>query len=294
MRPEPTVLRISNDDAVCACAPVPHRLVLRDALPRRQRRVGWQLQTAKQTTCAVSACPCRCAGPPCVHRSGLLPTPRIRTAFRRDRGLSLVSTIAPRKALSAAQGAFSIFRWGDCTSAAPIRQTFFENRLVHNKMISRPTLCPSPANTRPCAPARPIRSPTLPRSLLHTRFFLQKVFASAADLFISPPTTPTGFAPTAALGNRLTVDPRTLTPLVLVRIQVPQPNSSFIRKLSSIRFPSASAWSIARLFGRGVTFGLPDASCRERASPSDCINDVRLLFVRASSGVDRCCVQTVL
>ena len=29
----------------------------------------------------------------------------------------------------------------------------------------------------------------------------------------------------AALGNRLTVDPRTLTPLVLVRIQVPQPNN---------------------------------------------------------------------
>ena len=27
----------------------------------------------------------------------------------------------------------------------------------------------------------------------------------------------------AVLGNRLTVDPRTLTPLVLVRIQVPQP-----------------------------------------------------------------------
>ena len=26
-----------------------------------------------------------------------------------------------------------------------------------------------------------------------------------------------------SLGNRLTVDPRTLTPLVLVRIQVPQP-----------------------------------------------------------------------
>ena len=29
----------------------------------------------------------------------------------------------------------------------------------------------------------------------------------------------------ALLGNRLTVDPRTLTPLVLVRIQVPQPFS---------------------------------------------------------------------
>ena len=32
-----------------------------------------------------------------------------------------------------------------------------------------------------------------------------------------------------ALGNRLTVDPRTLTPLVLVRIQVPQPNLIFYR-----------------------------------------------------------------
>ena len=29
------------------------------------------------------------------------------------------------------------------------------------------------------------------------------------------------------LGNRLTVDPRTLTPLVLVRIQVPQPSHLF-------------------------------------------------------------------
>lgn len=31
----------------------------------------------------------------------------------------------------------------------------------------------------------------------------------------------------AALGNRLTVDPRTLTPLVLVRIQVPQPRDFY-------------------------------------------------------------------
>ena len=31
----------------------------------------------------------------------------------------------------------------------------------------------------------------------------------------------------ALLGNRLTVDQRTLTPLVLVRIQVPQPNLAF-------------------------------------------------------------------
>lgn len=34
---------------------------------------------------------------------------------------------------------------------------------------------------------------------------------------------PRGFQQPRLLGNRLTVDPRTLTPLVLVRIQVPQP-----------------------------------------------------------------------
>ncbi|SJM30051.1 hypothetical protein BQ8482_120106 [Mesorhizobium delmotii] len=34
-----------------------------------------------------------------------------------------------------------------------------------------------------------------------------------------------GFLQPRLLGNRLTVDPRTLTPLVLVRIQVPQPSN---------------------------------------------------------------------
>ncbi|CAH2399410.1 hypothetical protein MES4922_210251 [Mesorhizobium ventifaucium] len=37
---------------------------------------------------------------------------------------------------------------------------------------------------------------------------------------------PRGFQQPRLLGNRLTVDPRTLTPLVLVRIQVPQPRTS--------------------------------------------------------------------
>ena len=37
------------------------------------------------------------------------------------------------------------------------------------------------------------------------------------------------------LGNRLTVDPRTLTPLVLVRIQVPQPHLFYLIKTSSWR-----------------------------------------------------------
>lgn len=39
-----------------------------------------------------------------------------------------------------------------------------------------------------------------------------------------PRSQANGSRRTAAVGNRLTVDPRTLTPLVLVRIQVPQPN----------------------------------------------------------------------
>lgn len=40
----------------------------------------------------------------------------------------------------------------------------------------------------------------------------------------------------AFLGNRLTVDPRTLTPLVLVRIQVPQPAKLIISRKRFWRF----------------------------------------------------------
>ena len=68
-----------------------------DVTPKDFGRIA--VQTAKQTTCVVSACPCRCADRASIHHCGLLPTPRIRTAFRRDRGLSLVSTMAPRKPL---------------------------------------------------------------------------------------------------------------------------------------------------------------------------------------------------
>ncbi len=225
VRPEPAVLRISNDDAVCACAPVPHRLVLRDALPCRHRRVGWQLQTAKQTTCAVSACPCRCAEPSCVHRYGLLPTPRIRTAFRRDRGLSLVSTIAPRKAFRPLKALSRFFVGATVPVTPPFAKLFFENRLVHNKAARRPFPVPRPKTEGVAGSPADLHRDRRRGRHRYARFFLQKVFASAADLFISPPTNPTGFAPTAALGNRLTVDPRTLTPLVLVRIQVPQPLS---------------------------------------------------------------------
>ena len=55
-------------------------------------------------------------------------------------------------------------------------------------------------------------------------FFPNQHFADAYLLFISPPTSSGRYrSATFRLGNRLTVDPRTLTPLVLVRIQVPQP-----------------------------------------------------------------------
>ena len=69
---------------------------------------------------------------------------------------------------------------------------------------------------------------------------------------LQPPTL--ARPPTSALlGNRLTVDPRTLTPLVLVRIQVPQPNR-LQKSLKSAEFRS---------------FGTP-ASHAESALPNWC------------------------
>lgn len=46
-------------------------------------------------------------------------------------------------------------------------------------------------------------------------------FASRRNIVYKPPAP--ALSGQRLLGNRLTVDPRTLTPLVLVRIQVPQP-----------------------------------------------------------------------
>jgi hypothetical protein len=212
-------LLISNDAAACACAPAPFRSLLRDALPNRLRRTGWQLQTAKQTTCVVYACPCRCADRASIHHCGLLPTPRIRTAYRRDRGLSLVSTMAPRKALGPLKALSRFFVGATVPAQPPFAKLFLRTGLCTTKASgARTQQTHRVEHLGPCS-----GHPRWLRSHFSRDFFLQKVFASAADLFISPPTTPTGFAPTAALGNRLTVDPRTLTPLVLVRIQVPQP-----------------------------------------------------------------------
>lgn len=96
----------------------------------------------------------------------------------------------------------------DFTSAIPIRQILFAHRA---------TTGAGPATTRFSQP--------LQEFLPDPADFLPKSIASPDLLFISPPHRLGANIAHAVLGNRLTVDPRTLTPLVLVRIQVPQPIS---------------------------------------------------------------------
>ncbi len=118
-------------------------------------------------------------------------TPHRMTAESRSKGLPRSISMSPRKiSLRVAAGLFK-FRCPDCNSGRPFRQTFF---------------------TEPAADP-------LDKKISH------QVFAPADLLVISRLTEAVGHSWTAArlLGNRLTVDPRTLTPLVLVRIQVPQP-----------------------------------------------------------------------
>lgn len=56
-------------------------------------------------------------------------------------------------------------------------------------------------------------------------FFSKQLFASRRLLFISPPHRRVAQRCGPLLGNSSTVERRTLTPLILVRIQVPQPFS---------------------------------------------------------------------
>lgn len=122
----PLVLLISSAGAVFACATAPPHSVLRDALLLRTGRIGWQLQTANRTACAASVCPCRFVTRLCAPRRDLLPTPRIQTASRRDRGLSLVSTMAPREALRPLK-ALSRFCVGATVPAPPPFAKLFLN-----------------------------------------------------------------------------------------------------------------------------------------------------------------------
>lgn len=146
-----------------------------------------------------------------------------------------------RASPGAAQGALSIFVGATVPAPAPFAKLFLtapprakpayrqhcRRRSRSASFVRHAHLCRSPTNARhhdvPSAPANRCK-----RSGRHIEiaFFCQKVFALVALLFISPPHRRDGQRPPATLGNRLTVDQRTLTPLVLVRIQVPQPNSS--------------------------------------------------------------------
>lgn len=135
-----------------------------------------------------------------------LPTPRSHTAYRRARGLSLI--LPPRR-------------------AKPYRSLKTLSRFSLPRLYQRARLSPTAFSRTTIRPAKPRHFPrNLPVPQTKTPPFDHpaKFFKNPLCIpppFVYKPGTPTGTA--RALGNRLTVDPRTLTPLVLVRIQVPQP-----------------------------------------------------------------------
>lgn len=116
-------------------------------------------------------------------------------------------SIAPRGTI-AARGALLIFVGWTLPAPSQIAKFF-----LHTVQV--------PAEHRPTTQL----SQPLQEFLPGAADFLPKSIASPDLLFISPPHRLGTHIAHAVLGNRLTVDPRTLTPLVLVRIQVPQPNS---------------------------------------------------------------------
>ena len=110
------------------------------------------------------------------------------------------------------------FRWENNISAGRFSQTVF----------------PQPRMRR--FPALPPHSRRTPRSALPDAkrarshaidFFSKQLFASRRLLFISPPHRRVAHLRDPLLGNSSTVERRTLTPLILVRIQVPQPKTLF-------------------------------------------------------------------
>ncbi len=101
-----------------------------------------------------------------------------------------------------------------------LAKLFFRGRKTALFKASRPL----PAPARP-APQRARASP----HTAHSRagdFFSKQLFASRRLLFISPPHRRVAHLRDPLLGNSSTVERRTLTPLILVRIQVPQPITS--------------------------------------------------------------------
>ncbi len=244
---DPNRLRRRRRDRPRATRRSPHR---RQPARRQQarRRQGGGRHGAKRRGRVFRACAWlfrRAADP--APRSGPRPTPRKQTADRRDRGLSLYLPWR-RASPKAAQDALTMNVGRTLPAGRAFAKPFLPlpAQATPNKAPVLPTSFRSLAEPAaatdqgPAAPAdrdhsiplrkppgtpRPPLSPFGQPILIFSGFFVKNRFASAPLLSISPLTErrPAKPPPTGLLGNRLTVDPRTLTPLVLVRIQVPQP-----------------------------------------------------------------------
>ena len=207
---------------------------------------------------------CRAGGNhrPCAYPS----TPPRLAAGSRNRGLSLNLSVAPRKArYGHAAGAMFDFRWENDISARRFSQTVFPGRPRGPACAAQdhqaapcagpdpmPALidrAPAPASASPLrtAPSRPLSA--------YLNFFSKQLFASRRLLFISPPHRRVAQRCDPLLGNSSTVERRTLTPLILVRIQVPQPislpneNQSTWPRLRTAALRSQRTFPAASLFG---------------------------------------------
>ena len=78
-----------------------------------------------------------------------------------------------------------------------------------------------------------LKNPPFPTNHNVVQIFFKQLFAFRDDLVISAAQQPSTLRQ-RLLGNSSMVERRTLTPLILVRVQVPQPNT-FVKKISTLR-----------------------------------------------------------
>jgi hypothetical protein len=168
---------------------------------------------------ALPSCPCRAGGVtrPCA----CLSTPPRFSAVRRDWGLSLKLSTEPRKAPRSTRAAGFIIRFvGQSIPAQAISaKRFFCNGRTGLRRAR------GPSTSSIGGPVQGLDK--------FDDFFVLWVFAMAKLLSISPLTDRRR---DTLVGNSSTVERRTLTPLILVRIQVPQP--ILPKSLDSHVFPS--------------------------------------------------------
>ncbi len=185
------------DACVCAnrlrLASYPGQTVSQDARHRRHLPAAGLLagSVPPRGSCRY-ACACRdgnLAFPGCQYGR----TPHRMPASSRSKGLPRSISMSPRiiSIIRVAAGLFK-FRWVDCNSGCLFRQPFF---------------------TPP--PVKPVRQ----------KKFTSGICTGQSFGYKPPHRRSRKTAVTAArlLGNSSTVERRTLTPLILVRIQVPQP-----------------------------------------------------------------------